>query len=218
MRPNASLRRLLTLCLVAGAAAPRLIAAQAPDRPASAQTADRKTGAVGPAAVAPISPSTDAYVIGPDDELSIVFWRDKDLSADVVVRPDGKISLPLLNDIQAAGFTPDQLRENLVAAAGKYVEQPTATVVVKAIHSRNTYITGKVAKPGAYALTVDMNVMQLIALSGGLLEYADDKNIVVIRTVAGKQHYFPFNYREVIERKHPEQNIVLRPGDTVVVP
>ena len=202
MRRYASLSLLLTLSLADGAGASRLIAAQVPDRPA----------------VAPASPSTPAYVIGPDDELSIVFWRDKDLSADVVVRPDGKISLPLLNDIQAAGFTPDQLRENLVAAAGKYVEQPTATVVVKTIRSRNAYITGKVAKPGSYALTVDMNVMQLIALSGGLLEYADAKSIVVIRMDAGKQRYFPFNYRDVIERKHPEQNIVLRPGDTVVVP
>jgi polysaccharide export outer membrane protein len=217
MRRHTRLRRLLTFCLVAGATASRLIAAQVSDRPAAAQAADRKTGAVGSPAVAPPGPPS-AYVIGPDDELSIVFWRDKDLSADVVVRPDGKISLPLLNDIQAVGLTPDQLRESLVAAAGKYVEQPNATVVVKAIHSRNAYITGKVAKPGGYSLTVDMNVMQLIALSGGLLEYADDKNIVVIRMVAGKQHYFPFNYREVIDRKHPEQNIVLRPGDTVVVP
>jgi len=218
MRRNTSLRCLLTLCLVAGAAAPRLIAAQVSDRPGASQTADRKTSAVGPAAASPARPSPAAYVIGPDDELSIVFWRDKDLSADVVVRPDGKISLPLINDIQAAGFTPDQLRESLVAAAGKYVEQPTATVVVKAIRSRNAYITGKVAKPGSFPLTVDMNVMQLIALSGGLLEYADDKNIVVIRTEAGQQRYYPFNYREVIERKHPEQNIVLRPGDTVIVP
>jgi polysaccharide export outer membrane protein len=214
MRRTASLRLLLTLCLVAGAAAPRLIAAQGSDRPAPVQAADRKTNAVGPAAVA--GPS--AYVIGADDELSIVFWRDKDLSADVVVRPDGKISLPLLNDIQAAGFTVDQLRANLVAAAGKYVEGPNATVVVKAIRSRNVYITGRVTKSGSYALSVDMNVMQLIALAGGLLEYADDKNIVVIRMEGGQQRYYPFNYREVIERKHPEQNITLRPGDTVVVP
>ena len=218
MRPNASLRLLLTLCLVAGAAGSRLNAAQVSDRPASSQTADRKTAAVGPAGVAAVRPSIAPYVIGPDDELSIVFWRDKDLSADVVVRPDGKISLPLLNDIQAAGFTVDQLRENLVTAASKYVEQPNATVVVKAIRSRTVYITGRVTKSGSYPLSVDMNVMQLIALAGGLLEYADDKNIVVIRMEGGQQRYYPFNYREVIERKHPEQNIVLRPGDTVVVP
>ena len=201
---------LLIACLVGGAATSRM-AAQAPAAPVAA------------AAICPASPSTvhrpaTAYVIGPDDELSIVFWRDKDLSADVIVRPDGKISLPLLNDIQAAGFTPEQLRTNLVEAAGKYVEQPSATVVVKAIRSRNVYITGRVAKSGAYALTVDMNVMQLIALAGGLLEYADDKNVVVIRIEGGQQRYYPFNYREVIQQKHPEQNIVLRPGDTVVVP
>lgn len=210
MRQNTGSHFLLIACVLAGAATSRL-AAQAPAGPVTA-------AAMGPASPSPVQKPATAYVIGPDDQLSIVFWRDKDLSADVVVRPDGKISLPLLNDIQAAGFTPEQLRANLVDAAGKYVEQPSATVVVKAIHSRNVYVTGKVAKSGAYALTVDMNVMQLIALAGGLLEYADDKNIVVIRIEDGKQRYFPFNYREVIQQKHPEQNIVLRPGDTVVVP
>ena len=186
---------------------PRLGAAQAPAGTAAS-----------PALAPPVQHGVSAYVIGADDELSIVFWRDKDLSADVVVRPDGKISLPLLNDVQAAGFTPEQLRTNLVEAASKYVEQPSATVVVKAIRSRSVYITGRVAKSSSYPLTADMNVMQLIALAGGLLEYADEKNIVVIRVEGGQQRYLPFNYREVIERKHPEQNIVLRPGDTVIVP
>ena len=200
----------LIVCVVAGAATPRL-AAQAPAGPVAA-------AAIGKASPLPAGAPATAYVIGPGDELSIVFWRDKDLSADVVVRPDGKISLPLLNDIQASGFTPEQLRTNLVDAAGKYVEQPSAHVLVKAIHSRNVYITGRIAKPGSFALTVDMNVMQLIALAGGLLEYADDKGIVVIRIEGGQPRYYPFNYREVIQQKHPEQNIVLRPGDTVVVP
>jgi polysaccharide export outer membrane protein len=140
------------------------------------------------------------------------------MSADAVVRPDGKISLPLLNEVQAAGFTPEQLRAQLVEAAGKFLEQPNATVVVKEIHSRNAFITGKVAKPGTYIVSVDMNVMQMIALAGGLLEYADDKNIVVIRTEGGRPQYHQFNYRDVVNQKRPEQNIVLRPGDTVVVP
>jgi len=155
------------------------------------------------------------YVIGPNDQLSIVFWRDKDISADVVVRPDGKISLPLLNEIHAAGFTPDQLRLRLVEAASKFIEEPNATVVVKEIHSRNVYITGKVTKSGTYALTVDMNVIQLIALAGGLLEYADDKNIVIIRS---EGQNLRFNYRQVINQKNSKQNVLLRPGDTVVVP
>jgi len=184
---------------------------------ASKHSKDPAAGRPAPVAVAPV-PTPPDYVIGPDDHLSIVFWRDKDMSTEVVVRPDGKISLPLLDDVQAAGYTPDQLRAKLVEAAGKYVEQPNATVVVKEIHSRNVYITGKVAKSGTYPMTAGMNVMQLIALAGGLLEYADEKNIVVIRNEGGRPQYHQFNYRDVVNRKRPEQNIVLRPGDTLVVP
>jgi polysaccharide export outer membrane protein len=158
------------------------------------------------------------YVIGAEDVLSIVFWRDKDMSADVVVRPDGKISLPLLNDVDAAGLTPDQLRSQLVKAASKFVEDPNATVVVKEIHSRKVFITGNVAKAGTYPLMGDMNVLQLIALAGGLAEYADSKNIMIMRNEGGRQESFKFNYKDVTKQKHVEQNIVLKPGDTVIVP
>jgi polysaccharide export outer membrane protein len=158
------------------------------------------------------------YVIGPDDVLSIVFWRDKEMSADVVVRPDGKISLPLLNDIDAAGFTPEQLNARLAAAAGKYIQDPTATVVVKEIHSRKVYITGNVAKPASYSLSGDMTVLQLIALAGGLAEYADAKSITIMRTENGRAESFKFNYKDVIKQKNVQQNILLKPGDTVIVP
>ena len=165
--------------------------------------------------VTPVLPP--GYVIGAGDVLSIVFWRDKDMSADVVVRPDGKISLPLLNEVQAAGYPPEQLRVALVTAAAKYIEDPNATVVVKEIHSRNVFITGNVAKPGTYPLSRDMTVLQLIASAGGLQEYADAKNITVIGMENGTQ-YHKFNYKEVVKRKRTEQNILLKPGDTVVVP
>jgi polysaccharide export outer membrane protein len=158
------------------------------------------------------------YVIGVSDVLSIVFWRDQDMSADVTVRPDGKISLPLLKEVPAAGYTPEQLREKLVEAASDYVEEPNLTVVVKEIRSRNVFITGNVTKPNAYTLTADMTVMQLIALAGGLQDFADAKHIVVMRTEDGRQHYYEFNYKDVIHQKNPEQNILLKPGDTVVVP
>ena len=159
------------------------------------------------------------YVIGPDDVLSIKFWKDADMSAEVaMVRPDGKISLPLLNEIQAGGLTPEQLRAKLMEAATKYVEDPNVTVVVKEIHSRTVFITGNVAKPGPYTLVNDLNVLQCIALAGGLLEFADAKNIVVIRTEDGRQQYRKFNYRDVVNQKNPGQNIALKPGDTVVVP
>jgi polysaccharide export outer membrane protein len=158
------------------------------------------------------------YVIGAEDVLSIIFWKDNDMSATVVVRPDGKISLPLLNEVQAAGRTPEQLRATVVEAAGKYIEDPNATVIVKEIHSRNAFIMGNVTHPGAYAVASEMNVLQLIALAGGLLEYSDAKNITVIRIENGLRHDHKFNYKDVVKQKHAEQNIVLKPGDTVVVP
>jgi polysaccharide biosynthesis/export protein len=207
---------LLRLVLIASAVALLASARLATAAQASAKTAAVAAVPAAPKARATVVPLAD-YVIGPDDQLSVVFWRDKDMSADVVVRPDGKISLPLLNEVQAAGYTPEQLRDLLVEAASKYIEQPNATVVVKEIHSRNVYITGKVAKSGTYPVTAGMNVMQLIALAGGLLEYADEKNIVVIRNEGGRQQYHRFNYRDVINQKRPQQNIALRPGDTVVV-
>jgi polysaccharide export outer membrane protein len=158
------------------------------------------------------------YVIGPQDVLSVVFWREKDMSADVTVRPDGKISLPLLNDIQAAGYTPDELRGRLVEAASKFLEEPNATVVVKEIRSRNVSITGNVVKPAMYPLNGDMTVLQLIALAGGLQEYADKDKIVVIRSEGGRSQYHMFNYNQVVKQKNVQQNIPLKPGDTVVVP
>jgi polysaccharide biosynthesis/export protein len=202
------LRSLFTAAFLSGAAGAVLA-----QQPPSGITA--ASPAVGTSAMASLPPG---YIIGTEDVLSIVFWRDKDMSADVVVRPDGKITLPLLNEVQAAGYTPEQLRVQLTEAATKFVEDPTASVVVKEIHSRNAYITGNVAKPATYQLSGDMNVLQLIALAGGLLEYADAKNIVVIRTEAGYQQYHRFNYKDVVKQKHIEQNIVLKPGDTVVVP
>ena len=158
------------------------------------------------------------YVIGPEDVLSIVFWRDKELSSEVVVRPDGRISLPLLNDVTAAGYTPEQLRVQLEKAASKFIEDPNATVVVKTINSRKVFITGQVAKAGTYPLVTDMNVVQLIAQVGGLLEYADAKNIVIMRTENGQERRLKFNYKDVVKGKNVEQNIALKPGDTVIVP
>jgi polysaccharide export outer membrane protein len=158
------------------------------------------------------------YVIGPEDVLTIVFWRDKDLSADVVVRPDGKISLPLLNDVVAAGYTPEELRVQLVKGAAKFLEDPNATVVVKEIHSRKVFVTGQVGKSGSYPLIGEMNVLQMIAHVGGLLEYADSKNIVVLRAENGQERRFKFNYKDVVKGKNLQQNILLKPGDTVVVP
>ena len=159
------------------------------------------------------------YVIGPEDVLSILFWREKDLSSDVIVRPDGMISLPLLNDIHAAGLTTDQLREKVMTEANKFVEDPNATIVVKQINSRKVYITGQVAKPGSYPLAGPMTVLQLIAMAGGLLEYANRERISIMRTdEKGNPVAYSFNYNWVIDRKNLRQNIELKPGDTILVP
>jgi polysaccharide export outer membrane protein len=158
------------------------------------------------------------YVIGPDDVLTIVFWREKELSGDVAVRPDGKISLPLLNDVEAAGLTPEELRLRVTAAAQKLIEEPTVTVVVKQINSRKVFITGQVAKPGPYPLNGPTTVVQLLAIAGGVLEYADEKNIAIMRTENGKSVSLRFNYDQVKKRRNLEQNIQLKPGDTIIVP
>jgi polysaccharide biosynthesis/export protein len=158
------------------------------------------------------------YVIGAEDILTIVFWRDKELSAEVIVRPDGMISLPLLNDVPAAGLTPEQLRQALEKAATSFVKDPSAAVMVRAINSRKVFVVGEVGKPGSYPLTGDMNVLQLLAQAGGVLEFADAKNIVIVRKVAGKEQRLKFNYRDVLRGKNTQQNILLKPGDTVIVP
>jgi len=147
-----------------------------------------------------------------------VFWREKDLSTEAQVRPDGKISLPLLNDIEATGLTPDQLRAKIATAASKYVEDPTVTVVVKQINSRKVFITGQVPKPGPYPLGGPTSVLQLIATAGGVNEYADSEHILILRNQDGKQTSIPFNYKDMEKRKNLQQNIELRPGDTVIVP
>lgn len=195
------------------------VPAQTPAAPASPTPAQPQPAAViaPPVLPAGVTPPAD-YVIGPDDSLSIVFWRDKDMSSDVTVRPDGRITLPLLNDLQAAGRTPEQLRAAIIEAAGKFVEEPTVSVVVKQINSRKVFITGMITKPGAYPINSPTTVLQLISMAGGLHEFAKTKEIVISRTEDGQQKVIKFNYRDVLKGKNLKQNIELRPGDTVLIP
>jgi polysaccharide biosynthesis/export protein len=158
------------------------------------------------------------YTIGADDVLSVVFWRDKELTSDVTVRPDGKISLPLLNDVHASGLTPAQLKDRIVEESKKYVEDPNVTVVVKDIKSRRVFITGEVRKPGPYAMTSATTVLQMISIAGGLADYARPEKISIVRTENGKPVSFRFNYKEVLNGKKLAQNIELKPGDTIIVP
>lgn len=158
------------------------------------------------------------YTIGPEDVLGVVFWREPEVSGDVTVRPDGRITLPLIGEILAQGLRPETLRDRIQAAAGKYISDANVSVVVRQINSRKVFITGRVNSPGTFSLAGPRNVMQLIALAGGLTDYADAKNITIMRDEGGRSRSFKFNYKDVAKGKKLEQNITLEPGDTVVVP
>lgn len=164
-----------------------------------------------------VTPPAD-YVIGAEDVLEVIVWREKDLSTQVMVRPDGLVSLPLLNDVQAGGLTPEQFRERVSRAAAKFVESPSVTVIVRTINSRKVYVMGEVARPGTYPLTAPTTVLQLLGTAGGPTPFADLKDISVVRTIGEKTIFLPFNYREVTRGRKMEQNVLLRPGDTVIIP
>lgn len=200
----------LVLVLGATTAAQAQAPVQAPAVPPAAAEA------AAPRPTDPVIPP--GYVIGTDDVLSIVYWKDKDMSADAQVRPDGRIALPLINEVVAAGLTPEQLREKLTEESRKYMEDANITVVVRQINSRKAFITGEINKPGPYPLTAPTTVMQLIAMAGGLREYANSKKIIIMRTENGRPISLPFNYKDVTSGKKLEQNVELKPGDTVVVP
>ncbi len=159
-----------------------------------------------------------AYKIGPQDVLKIDVWREDQLTRTVPVRPDGKITLPLLNDVQAAGLTPMELAGVIRDELKKYITNPQVSVTVTEINSRRIYVTGEVTKPGAYALLPHMTVLQALSSSGGFTQFARVKGIYVLRTEGGKQVKLPFNYKEAVRAKNPEQNIELQPGDVIVVP
>lgn len=158
------------------------------------------------------------YVIGPQDVLDIDVWKEKELTRTVEVRPDGKISLPLLNDVQASGLTPMQLAANITDGLKKFITDPQVTVIVTDIRSQRVYILGEVVRPGAYPLLPGMNVLQALSSAGGFTMFANTKKIYVLRQQGGKQEKFPFNYKAAVSGKRTDENIILRPGDQIVVP
>ena len=160
----------------------------------------------------------DDYVIGAGDSLAIQVWREPNLSGNFTVRPDGKITFPLLNDIKAEGLTPLQLKKVLEKGLSRYIANPVVTVVVASAGSKNIYVLGKVNNPGKYPLTGPTTVLQALAEAGGLAEWAKGDEIVILRTENGKQKKIEFNYDDVSKGKHLEQNIFLKEGDTIVVP
>ena len=158
------------------------------------------------------------YVIGPQDVLDIDVWKEPELTRSVPVRPDGKISLALLNDVQAAGLTPTQLSEEITTKLKKFMTDPQVTVIVTQINSQRVYILGEMARPGAYPLLPGMTVLQALSSAGGFTIFANSKKIYVLRSEGGKQEKLPFNYKEVVKGKNADENIVLKAGDQIVVP
>ena len=160
----------------------------------------------------------DEYIIGPTDVLEIHVWREPDLSRTIPVRPDGKITLPLLNDVQASGLTPLELKAGIEKRLAEFVESPIVSVAVQEIHSKNIFVLGQVESPGQYPLQQDLTVLQALSLAGGLAEWADKGDVVILRKENGKQSRIKFDYKNISKGKHLEKNIVLQPGDTIIVP
>ena len=162
--------------------------------------------------------SGSRFLLGPGDVLDISVWKNQDLTKQVVVRPDGRISFPLIGDVVAAGKTVEELRKALTKKIETYVPNAPVAVLLLQVTSPKVYVVGKVAKPGVYVMEESMRVMQVLAMAGGTTPYADKDQILIIRKDKDRQETFEFNYGKVAGGKDLEQNIFLKPGDTVVVP
>jgi polysaccharide biosynthesis/export protein len=184
--------------------------AQANDKKDKADTAP-------PSQEEPASVANASYVIGPEDTLHVSVWKEPDLTATLPVRPDGMISLPLLNDVKAAGLTPMQLAASITDKLKKYVSDPRVTVVVTAMNSQRVFVTGEVQHSGAMPLLPGMTALQAIA-AAGLTQFSNTKGIYILRTENGKAVKLPFNYKQAVKGENMAQNVALKPGDTIVVP
>jgi polysaccharide export outer membrane protein len=158
----------------------------------------------------------EPFRIGAGDVLRIDVWKEPDLSSTVTVRPDGVISLPVVGDFKAAGLTPEDVQTQLAAALGEFVTAPSVTVIVEEIKSRKIFVTGKVATPGVYDLNQPTRVLQAIALAGGTIDFAKTDRIVVLRDGGGQR--FKVSMKAIAKGRHLEDNILLLPGDTIIVP
>jgi len=164
------------------------------------------------------SPSANDYRIGVGDVLNIQVWKELDLSRSVPVRPDGKISFPLLDDLQAAGLTPLELKGVLTERLKQYLSEPRVTVLVEEVNSYRVYVMGEVVTQGALVLKSKTNLLQVLSLAGGFTPFAKKNEIVVIRNNGKRDERIAVNYERILSGKNPEQNLVVEPGDTVVVP
>jgi polysaccharide export outer membrane protein len=189
-------------------------------RPDTKLTVNKDTAAVNSTADLAAKPATDDpnYVIGPEDELIISVWREPDISRTVPVRPDGKISLALLNDVQATGRTPMQLGTDITEKLKNFISEPQVTVIVTKINSQRIFVVGEVPRTGAYTLLPNMTAVDAISSAGGFTPFAKRTKIYILRRESGKLTTIPFNYKEVVRNRRAEQDVVLKPGDRIVVP
>jgi polysaccharide export outer membrane protein len=189
--------------------------------PAQSPASSSSTSTTAPTPVAdPAKGHDDSFVIGNDDVLAINVWKEPDVSRpSIPVRSDGKISLPLAGEVQAAGLTPLKLEQAIAAKLQNFISQPEVTVIVQQINSQKYNVLGQVARPGTFVITNSLTVLDAIALAGGFRDFAKQKSIYVLRQNAdGTQTRLPFNYKEVVKGKNPEQNVKIQPKDTIVVP
>jgi polysaccharide export outer membrane protein len=188
---------------------------------AQSASATPKSEPAAPVQTAKLAPSSylDDYIIGSEDILAVNIWKEPEISRTVPVRPDGKITLPLVGDIQASGLTPRKLQDNIATGLRSYVSAPEVTVIVQEAKSLKFNIVGEIARPGSYPLSQPMTVLDAIAVGGGLRDFAKGSHIYVLRSNSdGSRGRLPFNYKQVIRGKKLSDNVELRPGDTIVVP
>jgi polysaccharide biosynthesis/export protein len=203
---------ILSLALLSALAAATAFA-QPPATMAAGSTAARATSTSSAAPEA-----TDSYLVQPGDVLTVTVWKETDLTGDVLVRPDFGLSFPLVGDLDAHGKTVDQLREEIAARLTRYIPSPVVTVAAKTVAGNHIYVVGRVQRPGEYPMARDVDVMQALSLAGGATPFAAVNDIIILRRLSAGQIVLPFKYNDVARGQDLRQNVVLQPGDTVVVP
>ncbi len=194
---------------------PQAASAPAPAKPAGGGKTDALKAAQ---AKATIAADSDSYVIGPEDVLFIYVWKEENLSRTVPVRMDGMISIPLVDDIKAAGMTPLQLKEVLLAKLREFVETPDVTVIVSEANSFRVYVQGEVKTPGVFKLRTETSLVQLIVMAGGFTDWANQKKITIMRKEGGKDSRIVVNYKKIVEGDEGARDVMLKSGDIVIIP
>jgi polysaccharide export outer membrane protein len=194
---------------------PGLICYSQNPEPAASPTQSAAPAPATPNAAA--EPASTGYVIGPSDMLTVTVWKEPTLSGNILVRPDGMITMSLIGDVQASGLTPLQLADQITAKLKKFIQDPNVSVVVGEVHSKVIYLLGEVGKKGPVEMTSGMTLLDAIAAAGGLTDYANAKKMYILRDQAGKHEKIPVHYKEAL-KGDSQFNLILEPGDTIVVP